>query len=476
MSAAPQPSFVIEIEQEVLGTLLTGGDFRRISGILETKHFIEPLHGTLFSIMKSAFERYNSTTVPVVARLIPDDVAMAFRIKLEVNVNAYLAKLAAGAVYGGKMIEQSARKIVEQWARIALADEAGRLHAAASDPHSSPLDLVANAGQVFDDILSGIRRGPARKSRVLLSDAADNAFAAATEARERGAGLTGMTWGLTDLNRLTGGMQRRDLTLIGARPSMGKTTFAVSCGISAAKAGHGVGLLSLEMDRDKIAARAVCDMAYDWGVRVPYVDLIRGNVSEADIESIRSATKDIKRLPLWIDDQSGITIADVRVKIEAMTKAGEESGFGLSILMIDHLGLIRASSRYSGNRNNEIAEMTGALKSLAREYDIAVVLLSQLNRSLEQRQDKRPQLSDLRDSGAIEQDADTIMFLHREAYYLERTKAVSAEAEADRVGKLIDHQNKLEVEVAKQRNGPIKRIDVFADMACAAIRNAAVQR
>jgi replicative DNA helicase len=147
----------------------------------------------------------------------------------------------------------------------------------------------------------------------------------------------------------------------------------------------------------------------------------------------------------------------------------------MSVLFIDHLGLIRPSSRYSGNRVNEIAEVTSGLKSLARELDIAVVLLSQLNRALESREEKRPMLSDLRDSGAIEQDADMIAFLFREAYYLERATGGSQEEQMVREDRLDQSRNSLEFIIAKQRNGPLGTVHLFADMAYSAVRNGARQ-
>src|SRR5690606_16713969 len=202
------------------------------------------------------------------------------------------------------------------------------------------------------------------------------------------------------------------LTLIAARPSMGKTTVALSCALRAAKAGHGVGFLSLEMDADKLAARAISDLAYDWTVQVPYIDIIRGSADPSAMDALASATRDIDGLPLWIDDQSGLSMTDVRVKIERMMQDGEKLGTPLRLVFLDHLGLLKPSSRYSGNRVHEISEMTATAKALAREYDIAFVMLSQLNRAVESRDNKRPQLSDLRDSGSIEQDADTIIFLY----------------------------------------------------------------
>lgn len=471
MNAVVQSGFVIEVEQEVLGALLSGGDFRRVVGILHERHFVEPLHQRLFAVIRSAFERYNSTSVPVVARLIPEELATGFKTHTTGTINAYLASLCANTVLGPAGLEQNARKIVEQWARVSIAGEAGRLHAAASDPNTNPVELVTAAGQAFDDILADVRRGPRRKTRMSLAEAAQNAFTAAEEARQRGSGLTGITWGLTDVNRLTGGLQRRDLTLIGARPSMGKTTLGLSTAIKAAKTGAGVGFISLEMDADKLAARGVSDLAFDWGVKVPYADLIRGQVAERDIEALHAATREIGGLPLWIEEQSGLSVSDIRIKAEAMMAHAEREGGSLDLLVIDHLGLIRASSRYSGNRANEIAEMTGALKGMAREYGIAVVALSQLNRALEGRENKRPQLSDLRDSGAIEQDADTIIFLFREAYYLEREKGGSFDEQAARAERLAEVHHKLELHIAKQRNGPVTSVDLFADMACSAVRN-----
>lgn len=475
MNAVSPESFVVEVEQEVLGTLLMGGDFRRIAGILESRHFVEPVHGLLFDVIRAAFERYGSTSVPVVAKLIPNELADAFKARLNSHVNAYLAKLAASTFIGPASLEMSARRIVEQWARLGIAEEAARLSTAAKDPSADPSGLVIHAGQTFDDIMAHLRRGPKRKSRVSLLEATENAFTAAGEAMQRGSGLTGITWGLSDVNRLTGGMQRRDLTLIAARPSMGKTTVGLSVAIRAAKAGHPVGFISLEMDADKLGARALSDMAYDWAVKVPYSSIIKGTVNDRELEAIRSATRDLERIPLVIEDQPGLSMTEIRVKVEGMMATLEKSGQSLQCLVVDHLGLIRPSSRYQGSRVNEVAEISGGLKSLAREYGIAVVALSQLNRAVESRapNDRRPQLSDLRDSGAIEQDADTIIFLYREAYYLDREKGKSADEEADRLDRLTDVQHKLEFHIAKQRNGPVANVDLFVDIACSAVRNGA---
>lgn len=465
--------FIVEIEQELLGALLTGGDVKRVSSRLRPEHFLDPLNRALFETCLTASERYGSANPPVVMKLLDADTVRAFERDSRISVSGYVASLASNAVFGAAGMDTAAKRIVEQWARISMRDELERLYTAACDPSTDPLVMASLAGQVFDDILTDVRHGPARKSRLSVSDAAGNAISAAREARQRGSGLTGITWGLTDINRATGGIQRRDLTLIGARPSMGKTSLALSVALKAARSGHGVGLVSLEMDADKIGARAISSIAFDWSVAIPYQDIIRGVVEEGALEHLERAASDFDGMPFWIEDQAGLSMADIRVKTESLLDTAAKAGHGLSVLMIDHLGLIRAANRYAGNRANEIAEMTAALKSMAREYDIAIVLLSQLNRALESRDDKRPAMSDLRDSGAIEQDADMIAFLYRHAYYLERQKGKTHEAEQDRIERLIDCQNSLEFIIAKQRNGPLRTIDLFANMACCAVGNGA---
>ncbi len=474
MNAMPdKSSFVIELEQEVLASLLLNGGYEKVVSILEPRHFLEPLHAHIFKAIQDAHDRFNSTRPNVVIKLIDEGVQDKYKVTVDDTVLKYMNRLCVNAVYGIQGLEKSAKRVLDQWAKAELAKEAAMLLEAAADPASNPIDLVRSTGMAFDEILSDVRRGPRRKSQISIMDAVQNAIDTSKEARARGAGLTGITWGLADVNRSTGGIHKRDLTLIGGRPSMGKTTVGLSTCLKAAKAGHGVGFISLEMDADKLGARAVTDLAYDMSVKVPYQDVITGGASVEDLDALESAARQLKSLPLLVEEQSGLSMTDIRIKLESMMQKMEDAGKPLELLMIDHLGLIRASSRYSGNRNNEIAEMTAGLKSMAREYGIAVVLLSQLNRGLESQADKRPQLSSLRDSGAIEQDADTIIFLYREAYYLQREKGGGAEKEAERIERLADCQNKLEFSIAKQRNGPVTSIDLFVDVACSAVRNAA---
>jgi len=469
-------SFVIEIEQDVLGACLVDVScFVEARTVVKERHFCEPLHAALFAAFVDCYERFKSLSISVIEKSFDEAQSDALRQKTGRTIREYLVHLSVSSVTTKGSIQERAKAVVQQWARLQLAAQAEQTFMAANNPLTSVEGLISDFNSEADIILADCRYGRSRKTQSSLESAIHEAFQQAEDARKNKNNLTGITWGLVDLNRLTGGIQKRDLTLVGARPSMGKTTFATTVARAAAKAGHGVGIISLEMDRVKLAVRMASDIAFDTHVTVPYVDIIRGEISDQNYSSIQKACEAANRLPILIDDQSGLTITDLRMKIEGMIRASEAANVSFDLFIIDHLGLLKATNRYSGHRNNEISEMTAALKSMAREYNVAIMLLSQLNRQLEQRQNKRPQLSDLRDSGSIEQDADTILFLHRDAYYLNREKHSDFEKENARIERLADCQNTLEIQIAKQRNGPITTVEAYVDMACAAVRNGARQ-
>lgn len=464
---------IIEIEQEVLGSLLSSGHHSAVRGTVRAEHFIEPLHRRIYEMIEVAGERYNSARLDLVYKLFPIEEAKSWSDSLKLPLNSYLANLAAGSVYGVAGLKNSVPNLIQQWARISVGAEAERIAIAAGDPGSDAAELIRATTRALDGVASELRGGGKGKTRFSLSEAADTALDEVQEAMSRGSGITGITWGLTDINAATGGLQRGEMIVLGARPSMGKTAVGLGIGIKAARAGAGVGFISLEMGSNRLAMRAITDIAYDWNIKVPYNDLITGRISEKDFEGIVAAKQDLNKLPLWIEEQSGLSISDLRVKVERMQDVAERAGHKIDVLIVDYLQLIAASSRYSGNRVSEVSEISAGLRQIARENDLAMVALSQLSRGVESREDKRPMLSDLRDSGSIEQDADTVAFLFREAYYLEKSKGKDADAEIDRSERLFDCQNKLEFIIAKQRNGPVKTIDLFVDIACSAVRNAA---
>lgn len=469
----PDAAFVPEIEQDVLGTLLFGGDFRKVMSFLREEHFILDIHRIIFRAICAAHEQFGTTSLSIVHRLLPADIALKFGRETDLPPMAYMASLASAIVTGPAGLERGARAVISQWGRLKAGEVGKLLREAAHEATSDPKTIIQGVATELDNIAAELRAGPRRKTMHNLDEATTAALDDVRDAMARGNGLTGHTWGLADINAATGGIHPGEMVIVGARPSMGKTAFALSVALRTSGTGIGVGFLSLEMGAKKLAIRRLTDVAYDWSVKVPYTNLIKGTVSEEELSAVLQANQDADNLPLWIEEQSGLTIADIRVKVERMAEQAEARGVKLGVLIVDYLQLIRPSARYSGNRVGEVTEISWALRELGREFGLGMIALSQLSRQVETRDDKRPQLSDLRESGSIEQDADMVAFLYREAYYLEKAKGKDPEKENDRIARLIEVGNDLEFIIAKQRNGPTKTVKLFVDIACSAVRNAA---
>jgi replicative DNA helicase len=465
-------SFVGEVEQEVLGALLRGGDLRKVSSFLQSQHFISDIHAVLYTAIVEAFERYGSTSIPIVAKLLPEDSGPGFLSRTGESALSYMSGISETTVFGPAGIERSGRAVVEQWARLKSGELGERLTAAAADPGADAKRIIKGVQGELETIATEMRSGPRRTTKLSIGQASDIAVAEIKRTMENKNGLTGTTWGLTDVNRATGGIQRGEMVVLGARPSMGKTAIAGSVAIRAARTGAGVGFISLEMGASKIAMRALTDIAYDRNIKVAYSNLITGRIGPAELEYIEWAQHELKDLPLIFEEQSGLSLTDLRLKIERIAEDLHLRGRTLDVLIVDYLQLLQPSARYSGNRNSETSEISAALRNFAREFDCGMIALSQLSRQVEARDDKRPQLSDLRDSGSIEQDADAVIFLFREAYYLQKAKGKNPGQEDERINRLVDVQNKLEFIISKQRNGPTKTVDLFIDIASSAVRNA----
>lgn len=280
--------------------------------------------------------------------------------------------------------------------------------------------------------------------------------------------------GSWDLSRVFKGWRRGRFYVLAGRPGMGKSTTALSLLVHTAKQGAGVLFFSLEMTNAELMEMALCDLAWSRFHRIEYRDLSEPmkdtTESEKRFERIREAGETLANYPLTIMDRGGMTIADIRSQALQQAQRLEAQGKRLEVICIDHLGLIKPSGKYAGNKPAETEEISAALKALAKELNIAVVALVQLNRGVEGREDKRPSLSDLRWSGAIEQDADIVMFVYQEAYYL--TKPVSDPVEdAARMEKLQAAKGELEVIFAKHRGGPCPTIKMFCDMGCGVVRD-----
>jgi len=255
---------------------------------------------------------------------------------------------------------------------------------------------------------------------------------------------------------------------------MGKSTVISSAMLRTAKAGHGVLMFSLEMSTSSLASRCLSDLSWSSSRSIPYADAMSGRMSERDADVWGGVAARFATLPLVIDDQRGLTMAEIAARTRAEAQRMERNGTRLGLVVVDHLGLVKPSGRYAGNKVQEVGEVSDALATLAKDQDVAVVALHQLNRGTEGRENKRPTLADLRNSGDLEQDADLVCFAYREAYYLERMKCdPGSTAEMDRETRLRDCQNVLELLIAKNRNGPTQTVPLFCDMACNVIRDAA---
>ncbi len=465
--------FLPDLEQEVLGALLLTGQHSAVRGMVRAEHFLQPIHRRIYEAIELAAERYSSSRLDLVLSMFTDEDVKQISDELKAPLREYLAGLAAYTVGGAGGFKYSVPNLIQQWARITAGIEADRVRLASTDPSVDAGALIRTATRALDDVASGLRGAGRGKTRYSLSEAADEALEETQKAMTSGTGLTGITWGLTDINQATGGIHKGEMVILGARPGMGKTAVALGVGMKAARSGAGVGFISLEMRSGRLAMRALTDIAFDWNIKVPYQDLITGNVQEKDFEAIVAAKQEFNKLPLWIEEQAGLSVSDLRVKLDRMQDVAAQDGKKIDLLIVDYLQLLSASSRYSGNRNNEVSEISAGLRQIARENDLAMVALSQLSRTIESREDKRPMLADLRDSGSLEQDADTVAFLFREAYYLAKDKGKDPDADMERLDKLAECENKLEFIIAKQRNGSVRTIDLFVDIASSAVRNAA---
>jgi replicative DNA helicase len=285
-------------------------------------------------------------------------------------------------------------------------------------------------------------------------------------ARQRDSHVSGVSTGLVDLDKILSGMQQSDLIILAGRPSMGKTALGINIAVNSCKflnqdieekkLQKSVGFFSLEMSSAQLASRIL-----SMECSINATKFRTGQLSENEWEVIATRSAEIAKLPFFIDDTPALSISAIRSRARRMVRK-----HNLSLLVIDYLQLIRGVGKRSAeNRVQEVSEITQGLKAIAKEFNIPVMALSQLSRAVEQREDKRPQLSDLRESGSIEQDADVVAFIYRDSYYKERMRPPENEADKFQRWKVEMQEvaHKAEVIIAKQRNGPVGSVDLFFD-------------
>ncbi|WP_272004472.1 replicative DNA helicase [Roseovarius sp. ZX-A-9] len=448
----------IEAEQQLLGALLTNNDvYDRVAAIIGAQHFYDPVHARIFETAAARIAKNNLASPVTLKAFLEDDEGLK-----ELGGPAYLVNL-AGAAISSFAVRDYAQMIYDLAIRrelIALGhDIAGK--AARMEVDSEPKDQIVEAEQQLYKLSE---QGQTQTGFQSFLKAVTDAVNVANAAYQRDGGLSGISAGLTDMDKMLGGLHKSDLLILAGRPSMGKTSLATNIAFNVAKAyrrgtkpdgtqgaveGGVVGFYSLEMSAEQLAARILSEAS-----EIPSQQIRSGDMTEAEFRKFVDAAKQLESCPLFIDDTPALPISQLAARARRLKRTQ-----GLDLLIIDYLQLVRGTGK-SDNRVNEISEITMGLKAIAKELDIPVIALSQLSRQVESREDKRPQLSDLRESGSIEQDADVVMFVFREEYYAEREQPSE-----DRLEEMAAWQERMErlhgmaeVIIGKQRHGPIGTI------------------
>ena len=456
----------MEAEQGLLGAILVDNRvLERITDSLTADHFFFPAHQRIFRAINILNERgQNASPVTLKGYFEMDSDLEA------IGGAGYLAELAAGVITIINA-EDYARIICDLHLRRELITLGEDVVNAAYDqnPDQDAQDTLEQAeGKLF----ALAETGEISSGFATIRDAVRTAIEIAETAYNTEGHVTGVTTGLRDMDALMGGLQNSDLLILAGRPSMGKTALATNIAYNAANAyartggkeGAIVGLFSLEMSSDQLATRLISSHA-----EISSSDIRKGDVRESDFKKFIEASHHLSTVPLYLDDTPALTIGAVRARARRLKRQ-----HGLGFLVIDYLQLLRGSGskQSTENRVNEVSEITRGLKAIAKELQIPVLALSQLSRAVEQREDKRPQLSDLRESGSIEQDADVVMFVYREEYYLAREEPVQKPSESEEKfcerhlrwsERLQENANIGEAIVAKQRHGPIGTVRMQFD-------------
>jgi len=445
----------IEAEQALLGAILVNNDaFYRVSDFLKPGHFYEPLHRRIFEIAAELIRMGKVATPITLKTFLPADEKVG-----DMTVAQYIVRLAVEAVtvvnatdYGRAIYDLATRR-----ALITVGEDMVNI-AYDAPVDMSPSEQIEDAERRLFELAETGRYDGGFES---FTDAVKTAVDMANAAYMRDGHLSGLATGMRDLDRRMGGLQSSDLIVLAGRPGMGKTSLATNIAFNIAemyvpaqqadgsfKAANGgvVGFFSLDMSSEQLATRIISEQT-----EISSSKIRRGEISEMDFEKLVACSQTMQKIPLFIDQTGGISIAQLSARARRLKRQR-----GLDLIVIDYIQLMQGSSaKSSQNRVQEITEITTGLKALAKELAVPIIALSQLSRQVESREDKRPQLSDLRESGSIEQDADVVMFVYREEYYLKnREPKLGTEEYVKWENEMNEMRGKAEVIVAKQRHGP----------------------
>jgi len=441
----------LEAEQCVLGAILINNDaFYRVSDFLLPEHFLFRAHQQIYDVCARLVRAGKAATPVTVPVVLPEESVDCDGVSLR----EYLAQLCADATtivntgdYGKVIFDLARRRSL-----IAIAQQIED-SAYIADVEATPESQVEQAEAALFELAETSKYGGGFLS---FSQVLARTVAMAEKAFNRDGGMCGLATGLIDLDNMLGGLQNSDLIILAGRPGMGKTALATNVAYNVALDDKTVGFFSLEMSCEQLGTRIIAER-----IGLPSNDIRRGRIDSANFENIAQVASEIQNLKFYIDECGGLSIAQIAARARRLKRT-----FGLDFLVIDYLQLATGTTQRSArDRVQEVTEITTRLKALAKELNVPILALSQLSRAAEQRTDKRPQLTDLRDSGSIEQDADVVLFVYREEYYHELNKP----DDPDKLDAWLTQRARLvgraDLIIAKQRHGPIGTVNLQFDAA-----------
>jgi len=451
----------IEVEQALLGAVLINNEaFYRVSDFLEPPHFYDPLHAQIYEKAAQLIRLGKAADPRTIKSFLKEHEKVG-----DITVAEYLARLAYEATtiinaadYGRTIYDLAIRRSL-----IVIGEDMVNI-AYEAPVDMAPRDQIEDAERRLFELAE---KGQFNVGFQGFAEALKTAIDMAGAAYQRSGHLSGLATGLDDLDKMMGGLQSSDLVILAARPAMGKSALASNIGYNIARAWRGeqqpdgtiktvdggiVGFFSLEMSAEQLATRILAEQA-----GVPSSDIRRGAIHEDQFDRIVEAAQEMQRIPFYIDQTGGVSMAQLAARARRLKRQR-----GLDLLIIDYLQLITGNSRRSSeSRVQEITEITTGLKALAKELNVPILALSQLSRQVESREDKRPHLADLRESGSIEQDADVVLFIFRQEYYLKNAKPKEGTDEFFKwQAEMESIAGRAEVIIGKQRHGPTGTVEL----------------
>ena len=437
----------IEAEQAVIGSILVSNDiFDEINTIISSINFYDPMHQKIFEAIENLIYKGMLANPITLKNYFEEE-------KDDINVPEYLVKITKFSTSVRQALEYS-KIIYDMFVRRELIKISEQTidSAKVNDLDTNGQSIIESSEKLLFDLAE---KGSFNSSLVKFDEAMKQTIEMASAAFKNEEGIVGVPTGLRDLDDKLGGLHQSDLIIIAGRPSMGKTSLATNIAFNAAQKlqesgkKSSIAFFSLEMSSEQLSTRIISEQS-----RISSNDIRRGRISDDQFDKFLETSKNISELPLYIDETPAISIAALSNRARRIKRL-----FGLDMIVVDYIQLMRGTTFNKDGRVQEISQITQGLKAIAKELSVPVVALSQLSRQVEQRDDHKPQLADLRESGSIEQDADVVMFVYREGYYLQRKEPREATVEhAEWQAKMNEVAHLAQIIIGKQRHGPIGNV------------------